>query len=113
VEYLPFKDPPVAGFTYPDPGPASRATFPAPGNPVSTGSIAIRAVQNGTEHRALGALGSSCGNRRTFHQATKSLRPKDLRVNTKPSPKSFVKPGKLKAEFHPVFQLFAKGSLVR
>ena len=42
-------------------------------------------------HHALGALGSNCGNRRSFHSATKTVRLKDRGVNMKPSRKSFVR----------------------
>src|ERR1700722_14856939 len=54
-------------------------------------------------NRALGALGSNCGNRRFFHSAAKTLRLKIRRVNTKQSRKSFVKLERLKGLFHPAF----------
>jgi hypothetical protein len=56
--------------------------IPAPGNPVSTGSIAIA-------YRAMGALEVTAAIA-IVSLGIKTLRPKQEWVNTKPPPKSFV-----------------------
>ncbi len=83
------KEPPVYAVS-----PASRLNgvsrdIPAPGNPVSTGSIAEHRRLPTPLARARGALGRNCGNR-NFSLGLKRLRPKKRRVNTKPSRKFFV-----------------------
>jgi hypothetical protein len=45
--------------------------IPAPGNPVSTGSIAILMTHSRLWHRAMGALESNCGNRNLFSRRQK------------------------------------------
>ena len=45
--------------------------IPAPGNPVSTGSIASRVWRNRLGHRAMGALGKSCSSRNLFSRRQK------------------------------------------
>jgi hypothetical protein len=56
--------------------------IPAPGNPVSTGSIAIGISRNGH----LGVTAAIA----FVSLSLKTLRPKQEWVNTKPPPKSFV-----------------------
>ena len=92
------QDPPVAGFTCPDPNPhLARHSLAAleirspPDRSRLTGCIMP------PRHRAWAPCGRCCVNRRSFHSDTKTLRPKNRRVNTKPSRKFFVTLERLQA----------------
>jgi len=65
--------------------------IPTPGNPVSTGSIAISEWCVRTLSSRYGRLGKQLRQSQSFLSALESLRPKKRSVNTKPAQKYFVK----------------------